>query len=102
MELKQDKQALATRLALCVAAALVLYYGGEKICTMMKLTIWEQYRPWLEKNKIQAVATVAAVLFGISLAIFPLEEKKPLPGEAECPPGPGDGFEPCTPGYDIP
>lgn len=100
MEHKPDKQALATRLAICVVAALILYYGGEKICKMLKLSLWEQFRPWLEKNKIQAVATVAAVLFGISLAIFPLESKKPLPEGDGCDLGPDDGYTPCTPGCD--
>lgn len=103
MELKQDKQELITRLAVCVVAALALYYGGEKLCVTLKLPLWEQYQPWLEKNKIQAIATVAAVLFGISLAVFPIAEKRPpLDQGQEEPEGPVDRFEPCAPADGAP
>lgn len=90
----QEKQEMVTRLAICVVAALILYYGGEKACTAFQLPYWEQYRPWLEKNRIQAVAVVAAVLFGVSLAVIPLKGKT---AEANAP-GQGpemEGFTAC-------
>ena len=99
---RKEKQETVTRLAICVVVALMIYFGGERLCASMKLPLWEKYRPWLEQNKIQAIAIVAAVLFGVSLAVFPLKRgggEGPgfIPGEAECePPGPPDGdYEPC-------
>lgn len=86
MELSGDKQELLTRLAICVVIALILYYGAEPVCKALKLPLWEQYHSWLEKNRIQTIAIAAAILFGISLAVFPLKEKEiPTP----------DGFSPC-------
>lgn len=95
MDFQKDKQELVTRLAVCVVAALVVYYGGEKLCTALELPFWEQYRPWLEKNRIQAVALVAAALFGLSLAVLPLEGQgaRTAAPEETAP----DGFEPCQP-----
>lgn len=86
---KDEKQETITRLAICVVIALILYYGAEPLCTTLKLPFWEQYKPWLEKNHIQAIAVVAAILFGISLAVFPLKE---VPISAP------DGFGPCEEG----
>ncbi|MCI8477844.1 MAG: hypothetical protein HFE97_05775 [Oscillospiraceae bacterium] len=90
MELQLDKQAVVTRLGLCIVAALVLYQIGEKVCTSFGLPYWEQYRPWLEKNRVQAVAIVTAVLFGLSLAVLPLERREP-------PVPPPEEFIPCGP-----
>ena len=90
MEFKDNKQEMVTRLACCVVAALILYYAVEKYAGKLNIPLLDQYRPWLEQNKIQAIAIVAAVLFGVSLAVFPLE--KPAP---EIPPEPCfDGYEP--------
>ena len=87
MDFKENKQELVTRLACCVVAALILYYALEKFGDKLPIPQLEQYRPWLEQNKIQAIAIVAAVLFGISLALLPLKEPE-LPGEQRC-----DGYE---------
>ena len=83
MELKGNKQEMVTRLAVCVVVALILYYGGEKLCAAAKLPLWEQYRPWLEQNRMQAIAIVAAVLFGVSLAVLPLSGQE---AAAQAPP----------------
>lgn len=74
----EENKELLSRIAACVVAALILYYAGDKLSQQLHLSLWEKYRPWLEENKIQAVATVAAVLFGLSLAVFPVppEEKE--------------------------
>lgn len=74
MELKGDKAELAVRLACCVVAALILYYGLEKLLEKHPIPELEPYRPWLAENKVQAIAAAAAVLFGASLALFPLED----------------------------
>lgn len=89
MHPEKDRQTLISRLAVCVVLALMLCYGGEKICNALKPSFWEKWRPWLEKNRIQAAAVVAAVLFGASLALFPLppEPEEGLPGD----------YEPCEP-----
>lgn len=100
MEFQKDKQELATRLAVCVVAALALYYGGEKLCTALKLPLWEQYRPWLEKNRVQAVALVAAALFGLSMAAFPLSPGEQGGEEAGC--QVPEGYEPCVPPEEAP
>jgi len=73
----EDNKELITRIAVCVVAALILYYAGDKILGQFHLELWEKNKPWLEANKIQAIAIVTAVLFGASLAVFPLppEEK---------------------------
>ena len=92
----QEKQAAVVRLAVCVALALALYFGGERLCTSPKLPLWEKYRPWLEENKLQAIAVAAGVLFGVSLALFPLKQAGEDPVPPFCPPGP-EGYEPCEP-----
>ena len=91
MQPEKDKQTLITRLTLCVVLALMLCYGGEKVCDALKPSFWEKWRPWMEKNRIQAAAVTAAVLFGASLALFPLPPADE-PGEGL----PGD-YEPCEP-----
>ncbi len=68
----EDNKELLTRIAVCVVAALILYYAGEKNFRSVPFELLEKYKPWLEENKIQAVAIVAAVIFGISMAAFPL------------------------------
>ena len=78
METKPDKQQTVTRLALCVVVAVALYAAAGKV-------------PPLEQHKVQAIAITAAILFGLSLLLFPPEE-----GGAE-PAAPEEG--PCT-GYE--
>lgn len=75
-EFKENKQEMITRLAICVVAALILYYAVTEFGGKLKIALLDQYRPWLVENKIQAIAVVAAVLFGASLAVFPLEQGK--------------------------
>ncbi len=90
MELGQDKQQTITRLAICVVIAVVLYAALDKLGGgIPKLA---PYKPWLEQNKVQAIAIAAAVLFGASLAVFPLEEPAaPPPAASEA--DPCAGFE---------
>jgi len=80
---RMSKQAVIKRLAICLVIALALYYGGEKLWEAGTLPIWEKCRPWLNQNKIQAIALVTAALFGISLTVWPLES---APDSVGCPP----------------
>lgn len=90
LEFKDNKRETVTRLACCVMVALILYYALEKYGGKLNIPLLDQYRPWLTQNKAQAVAIVAAVIFGLSLAAFPLEKKGP-----EVIPDPFcDGYEP--------
>ena len=65
-----------TRLALCAVIAAAAVYAGEKLCEGKHWPLWEKYGPWILENKVQAIAVLAAVLYGVSLAVWP-EEKKP-------------------------
>ena len=65
-----------TRLALCAVVAAAAVYAGEKLCEGKHWPLWEKYGPWILENKVQAIAVLAAVLYGVSLAVWP-EEKKP-------------------------
>ena len=89
-----DKRETVTRLAVCVVIALAICLGGEKLCTALKLPLWEKYGHWLERNKIQSIAVVAAVIFGISLLVAPLKPGQEAPhdscGEEE------EEFIPCV------
>lgn len=76
MELGQDKQQTITRLAICVVIAVMLYAALDKLGGgIPKLA---PYKPWLEQNKVQAIAIAAAVLFGRLSGGVP-------PGGACCP-----------------
>lgn len=75
-----------TRLALCAVVATAAVYAGEKLCEGKHWPLWEKYGPWILENKVQAIAALAAVLYGVSLAVWP-EEKKPEVVE---------GFEACV------
>lgn len=70
LESKDGKQQTVTRLVLCVALAVGLYAVAGKLPAL------EPYRPWLEAHKVQAIAVAAAVLFGVSLAVFPLPDRE--------------------------
>lgn len=89
MEGSPEKQETAARLVICVAAALILYYGAQPLCAALKLSLWEEHRPWLEKNRVMVIAGAAAVLFALSLVLFP-PEKKSLSAP--------EGFVPCGEG----
>lgn len=88
MEFKENKQEMITRLACCAVAALILYYALEKYGDKLHIELLDQYMPWLRENKVQAIAIAAAVLFGASLAVFPLEKEALPPQDEMC------GFEP--------
>ncbi len=90
MELASEKSGTITRLAICLVVASALYFGGIWLCGHRDIPLWETHRPWLEENKVQAIAVMAAVLFGVSLFLAPLEEE----GET-CPVE--EIFEPCEP-----
>ena len=92
MEGPPEKQETAARLVICVAAALILYYGAPPICDALKLSLWEEHRPWLEKNRVMVIAGTAAVLFALSLMFFP-PEKESLSAP--------EGFVPCGEGEPV-
>ena len=83
METKPDKQQTVTRLALCVVVAVALYAAAGKVPPL------EPYRPWLEEHKVQAIAITAAILFGLSLLLFPPEEGGAEPAARKRAPAPG-------------
>ena len=76
-----------TRLAVCVVIAVAAVYAAEKLCQGRRFPLWDKYGPWVQENKVQAIAVIAAVLYGASLALWP--EGLPGKGEVE------EGFEPC-------
>ena len=76
---------LMARLAVCVVVALAVLYAAEKLLEGKDVPLWNKYGPWLKENKTQAVAILAALLYGASLALWP-----------DTPKGPGEGYEPCT------
>lgn len=72
------------RLAVCVVVALAVLYAAEKLLEGKDIPLWNRYGPWLRDNKTQAVAILAAVLYGASLALWPEEKKGP------------EGYEACV------
>lgn len=75
------------RLAICVVIAVAAVYAAEKLCQGKSWPLWEKYGPWILKNKLQAIAILAAILYGACLALWP--EERSLPGEEP------EQFEPC-------
>ena len=76
-----------TRLAVCAVVAVAVIYAVEKLCEGKDIPLWKQYGPWIQQNQVQAVAVLAAVLYGASLALWP----EALPAKKEEEPG----FTPC-------
>ena len=74
-----------TRLAVCAVVAVAAVYAAEKLCDGKGFSLWEKYGPWIMENKVQAIAVVAAVLYGASLALWPEEKYNPVE----------DGYTPC-------
>jgi len=80
---------LASQLAVCVAAAVALVYAAEKICEGKKWPVWERWGPWIKANRIQAIAILAAVLYGAWTALG--GDKNPKPEQ----PPEEEAFTPC-------
>ncbi len=76
-----------TRLAICAAAAVAVIYAGERLCEGKHWPLWDKYGPWILEIRIQAIAILAAVLYGASLALWP--EDRPVMGKEP------EGFEAC-------
>ena len=76
MEQKENRGDAAVRLACCTVIALIICYGAEKLGEGLKLPLWEEHGHLLKENKVQAIAILAALLFGASLALFPLPEEE--------------------------
>lgn len=85
VEISQETRRAATeRLALCAAAAGVLWYGGRRICEAAWPRVWERYGSFVEENRLSGVALTAGLLFLASLAVFPLSKEMPAPEEDTC------------------
>ena len=76
MERKENKRDTAVRLACCAVIALIICYGAEKLGEGLRLPLWEEHGHLLKENKVQAVAILAALLFGASLALFPPQDEE--------------------------
>ncbi len=77
-----------TRLAVCAVIGVGIVYAAERLCAGKNIPLWEKYGPWITENRVQAVAIVAAVLYGVSLALWPEEGQTPPAAEDA-------GFTPC-------
>ncbi len=77
MDFLGDKKDAMTRIAICAVAAFLLYSAVEKLGDGGSLPMLKPYLPWIKENKVQAIAIGAAVLYGLSLVVWP-EEKKVL------------------------
>lgn len=77
MDFLGDNRDAVTRIAICAVAAFILYTAVEKLGDGGNLPMLGPYLPWIRENKVQAIAITAAVLYGVSLAIWP-EEKQVL------------------------
>ena len=86
MKLDSIGQDTLTRLGVCVVVSVALLYGAEALLDGKSIPLWEKYGPWILENKVQAIAVLAAALYGVSLALSP-EEKRPEVVE---------GFEACA------
>ena len=77
-----------TRLAICAVLAIGAVYAARQLCEGKHWPLWEKYGPWITENKVQAIAVLAAVLYGLSLALWP-EKDQALTEEGQ------EGFEVC-------
>ena len=77
-----------TRLAICAVLAIGAVYAAQQLCEGKHWPLWEKYGPWITENKVQAIAVLAAVLYGLSLALWP-EKDQALTEEGQ------EGFEVC-------
>lgn len=81
---KQSGGELLTRVILCAAGAAVLLAAAEAL-PPQKLPLWDKYRPWVAKNRTQAIAILAVILYGVSLLLLPAEPKETTE----------EGYSPC-------
>lgn len=73
MERRQTGEQL-TRLVVCAVIAVAAVYATEKLCEGKSYPLWEKYGSVLTESKVQTIAVLTAVLYGLSLALLP--EKK--------------------------
>ena len=90
MEEKQSRQPVLSRLAVSVIMAAGLYAAWSRWGERLPLPDW--CAAWLRENKVQAVALLAAAIFGLSLAVLP-------PPRGERPAPPPEDADPCQ-GYE--
>ncbi len=76
------------RLAVCAVAAIGIVELAEKLLEGKDIPLWSKYGPWIRENKTQAIAILAALLYGASLALWPEEKKDSSPE--------GEGYTACT------
>lgn len=88
MEAHKDRNPLAARLALCGLGGLALVYGAQRLSDAGRLPAQARLGPWLEDNRTQAILLAAALLFGLSLVLLPLEQAE---DGASAPPGEPSG-----------
>ena len=80
MEWIGDKRQAVARLILCGSITAILWES------VIKLPALEKHRTWLEEHKLQAAAAVTALLFVLSLLLYPPKPEEQ--SEADC----EDGF----------
>ena len=82
MEWIGNKRQAIARLILCGGLTAILW---ERV---IKLPALEKYQPWLEEHKLQAIAVITALLFALSLLVYPAEPAKQeeISCEDECSP----------------
>jgi len=86
---KQNKpDRTMTRLAICAVISAAVVYAAEGFCQGKNWPLWEKYGPWILDNKLQTIAILAAVLYTVSLAVWP-EGESTIEGQAT------EDFEPC-------
>ena len=86
---KQNKpDRTMTRLAICAVISAAVVYAAEGFCQANNWPLWEKYGPWILDNKLQTIAILAAVLYTVSLAVWP-EGESTIEGQAT------EDFEPC-------
>ncbi len=83
MEALSGRGDTLSRLLLCGAAALVLLSAGGPVCTALHLPAGERLRPWLEEHPLQTAVGLTAVLFALSLLLFPPASTPPDPSSQE-------------------
>jgi len=78
-----DKEALVRRLGLCAAAAVGLYAALERLGPSAAPELWARYGEWICGHKVQSIALLAAVLWALSMAVWPDEPKQGIGVDTE-------------------